>query len=231
MALSLQHRPLEISCDGLWARLCHQQSISCGRVHFASREQLVTLTRASFCTSGCHGLAMSTNLCDVVSARMAACTSRTNAANLPVSFVERIAQTYVCPSACFGSEFISAGPQTQQFQTRFLRWGRRLLTWPHGSSGVVVQGQLGWPDADTMRLSQAASLCSRLLSLPAHCCAGHIARYGCSQSCSWIQSVMAELQTGDVPHPQASRPRGLFAIVVPALVASRQISFVESCQC
>ena len=51
------------------------------------------------------------------------------------------------------------------------RWGWRLPTWPHGSPGVVVHGQLGWPDVDTLRLSQAASLCSRLLSL-------HIAALG-----------------------------------------------------
>ena len=37
-------------------------------------------------------------------------------------------------------------------------------TRPHGSPGVVVQGQLGWPDVDIMRLSQAARLESRELA-------------------------------------------------------------------
>ena len=37
----------------------------------------------------------------------AACLSWTNAENLPVSFVDRIFQTYVRPSACFGLEFLT----------------------------------------------------------------------------------------------------------------------------
>ena len=133
-----------------------------------------------------------------------ACTSWTNEVHLPDGSPERILQAYVRPSACFGLEFISAGPQNRRFQTRFLRWCRRLFTWPHGSPGAVVQGQLGWPDVNTMRFSHAIDLCSLLLRLPAHCCAGHIARYACYQSFSWIQSVISELQNDGVPHPQDS---------------------------
>ena len=90
------------------------------------------------------------------------------------------------------TESISVELQTQRFQTRFWRWGRRLLTGPHGSTAVVVRKQRGWPHVDTMRLRQTTSWCSRLLSLPAQCCARHMARYACSKSCSWIQSVAAE---------------------------------------
>ena len=133
--------------------------------------------------------------------KMAACVSWTNAANLPLCFVERIFKNYVCPSACFGLEFVPAGPQLRRFQTRFLQWGRRLLTWPRGSPGVVVQGQLGWHDVVTVHLTQAAGLCARLLSLPPHCCAVRIAQYACTQSQSWIQSVLDELRNHGVPHP------------------------------
>ena len=87
----------------------------------------------------------------------------------------------------FGLEFVPAGSQLRRFQTRFLQWGRRLLAWPRGSPGVVVQGQLGWHDVVTVHLTQAAGLCARLLSLPPHCCAVRIAQYACTQSQSWIQ--------------------------------------------
>ena len=135
--------------------------------------------------------------------KMAACVSWTSAANLPLCFVERIFQNYVCPSACFGLEFVPAGPQLRRFQTRFLQWGRRLLAWPRGSPGVVVQGQLGWHDVVTVHLTQAAGLCARLLSLPPHCCAVRIAQYACTKSQSWIQSV---LHNHGVPHPHAHHP-------------------------
>ena len=98
--------------------------------------------------------------------KMAACLFWTRSADLPLSFVERIYQTYVHPSVCFGLEFVSAGPQIARFQTRLLQWGRRLLGWPRGSPNLAVQGQLGWHDAETIRLVQAAGLWARLLSLP-----------------------------------------------------------------
>ena len=116
---------------------------------------------------------------------MAACLSWTSSANLPLSFVERIYQTYVHPSVTFGLELIPAGPQLAGFQKRILQWGRRLLGWPQGSPSLVVQGQLAWPDASTIRLSRAAGLWARLLSLPRGCLAGHVAR----------------LPTTFVPHP------------------------------
>ena len=75
--------------------------------------------------------------------KMAACLFWTGSAGLPLSFVERIFQTYVHPSVCFGLEFVPAGPQTARFQTRVLQSGRRLLGWPRGSPSLAVQGQLG----------------------------------------------------------------------------------------
>ena len=101
--------------------------------------------------------------------KLAACVSWTQSATLPLFFVERIFHSYVRPSACFGLEFVPKGAQIRRFQARLIKWGRRLLTWPHGSPRVAVQGQLGWHDADTLRLSHAAGLCARLLCLPPHC--------------------------------------------------------------
>ena len=136
--------------------------------------------------------------------KMAACLSWTRSADLPVCFVERIFQTYVCPSVCFGMEFVDPAPQIRRFQTRLLQWGRRLLLWPRGSPGVVVQGQLGWQDASTLRLQQAADLWARLLSLPANCNAAHIVRYAASQPHSWVHLLISELNSVGVPRPDTS---------------------------
>ena len=65
----------------------------------------------------------------------------------------------------------------------------------------MVQGQLGWHDVVTVHLTQAAGLGARLLSLPPHCCAVRIAQCACTQSQSWIQSVLDELHNHGVPHP------------------------------
>jgi len=83
--------------------------------------------------------------------KLAACVSWTSSTSLPLHFVERIFQSYVRPSACFGLEFVPQGPQIRRFQTRLCKWGRRLLAWPSGSPRVAVQGQLGWHDADALR--------------------------------------------------------------------------------
>ena len=81
--------------------------------------------------------------------KMAACLFWTGFADLPLSFVERMFQTYVHPSVCFGLEFVPAGPQTARFQTRVLQRGRRLLGWPRGSP-------------ETIRLIRAAGLWARV---------------------------------------------------------------------
>ena len=104
--------------------------------------------------------------------KLAACASWTSSTSLQLHFVERIFQSYVRPSACLGLEFVPQGPHIRRFQSRLCTWGRRLLAWPNGSPRIAVQGQLGWHDADTLRLSQAASL-----SLPAHCFAAQFAEY------------------------------------------------------
>ena len=132
---------------------------------------------------------------------MAACLSWTNAENLPVSFVDRIFQTYVRPSACFGLEFLTDGSQLKRFQTRLLQWGKRLLMWPQGAPGIVVQGQLAWHSANTIRLMQAASLWARLLSLPHNCFAAQLARFATAHSRSWLSSFDTELSAAGVQHP------------------------------
>ena len=132
---------------------------------------------------------------------MAACLFWTRSADLPLSFVERIYQTYVHPSVCFGLEFVSAGPQIARFQTRLLQWGRRLLGWPRGSPNLAVQGQLGWHDAETIRLVQAAGLWARLLSLPPVCFAGKLARSADQHPSFWISVVSRDLASPGVPHP------------------------------
>ena len=133
--------------------------------------------------------------------KMAACLSWTNAENLPVSFVDRIFQTYVRPSACFGLEFLTDGSQLKRFQTRLLQWGERLHMWPQGAPGIVVQGQLAWHNANTMRLTQAASLWARLLSLPHSCFAAQLARFATAHSRSWLSSLDSELSAAGVQHP------------------------------
>ena len=60
---------------------------------------------------------------------------------------------------------IPAGPQIAGFHKRILQRERRLLGWPRGSSSLVVQGKLPWPDANAVRLSgrpacgTASSIC------------------------------------------------------------------------
>ena len=133
--------------------------------------------------------------------KMATCLSWTRSADLPICFVERIFQTYVRPSVCFGMEFVDPGPQIRRFQTKLLQWGRRLLLWPRSGPGVVVPGQLGWQDASTLRLQQAASLWARLLSLPANCSAAHTVRYAASQPNSWVHLLVSQLSSVGVPRP------------------------------
>ena len=133
--------------------------------------------------------------------KMAACLFWTKSADLPLSFVERIYQTYVHSSVSFGLAFVSAGTQVAPFQTRVLQWGRRLLCWPRGSPNLAVQGQLGWHDAETMRLIQAAGLWARLLSLPPGCCAGQLARSVDQHPSSWVSSVSRDVTSAGVPHP------------------------------
>ena len=101
--------------------------------------------------------------------KMAACLFWTGSAELSPTFVERIYQAYVHPSINFGLEFVPYGPQLARYQTRIYKWGRRILGWPAGSPSVGVQGQLGWHDANTIRLLQAAGLWARLVSLPQGC--------------------------------------------------------------
>ena len=99
---------------------------------------------------------------------------------------------------------VSVSSQIRRFQTRgLIKWGRRLRTWPHGSPRVVVQGQLGWHDADTLRLSQAAVLCARLLCLPSHCFAVQLAQFALNQPRSCVREVLGELSLLGVPHPHA----------------------------
>ena len=131
---------------------------------------------------------------------MAACLSWTNAENLPVSFVDRIFQTYVRPSACFGLEFLTGGSQLKRFQVRLLQWGKRLLMWPQGAPGIVVQGQLAWHSANTSRFVQAASLWARL-GLPHNCFAAQLARFASAHSRSWLSSLGTELSAAGVQHP------------------------------
>ena len=133
--------------------------------------------------------------------KMAACLSWTNAENLPVSFVDSIFQTYVRPSACFGLEFLTDGSQLKRFQTRLLQWGKRLLMWPQGAPGIVVQGQLAWHSASTIRPMQAASLWARLLSFPHNCFAAQLARFATAHSRSWQSSLDTELSAAGVQHP------------------------------
>ena len=135
--------------------------------------------------------------------KLAACVSWTQSATLPLFFVERIFHSYVRPSACFGLEFVPKGAQIRRFQARLIKWGRRLLTWPHGSPRVAVQGQLGWHDADTLRLSHAAGLCARLLCLPPHCFAAQLAQFALNQPLSWVREVLGELSLLGVPPPHA----------------------------
>ena len=65
---------------------------------------------------------------------------------------------------------------------------KRLLMWPYGAPGVVVQGQLAWHDANTMRLMQASGLWARLLSLPHKCLAAQHARQASAHPRSWLAS-------------------------------------------
>ena len=124
--------------------------------------------------------------------KMAACLFWTGSANLPLSFVERLFQTYVHASICFGLKFVTASPQLARFQTRLLQC-RRVLGWPRGSPSLAVQGQLAWHDACTTRLILAAGLWARLLSLPRGCFAGHLAYAASQHSQSWVCSLAHEL--------------------------------------
>ena len=99
---------------------------------------------------------------------------------------------------------VSVSSQIRRFQTRgLIKWGRRLRTWPHGSPRAVVQGQLGWHDADTLRLSQAAVLCARLLCLLIALLSMQLAQFALNQLQSWIREVLGELSLLGVPHPHA----------------------------
>ena len=53
--------------------------------------------------------------------KMAACLFWTVSANLLLSFVERLLQTYVHPSICFGLEFVLAGSTSQSAAWVFCR--------------------------------------------------------------------------------------------------------------
>ena len=73
--------------------------------------------------------------------------------------------------------------------------------WPRGAPGIVVQGQLAWHSANTIRLMQAASLWARLLSLPHNCFAAQLARFATAHSQSWLSSLDTELSAAGVQHP------------------------------
>ena len=124
--------------------------------------------------------------------KIAACLFWTASTNLPLTFVERVFQCYVRPSVCFGLEFVASASLFRKFQTRFNRLGRRLLFWPQDSPAVAVHGQLGWQDVDTLRLTQAASLWARLLTLPSSCCASRIVYYAGLQEHSLAHSIQAQ---------------------------------------
>ena len=62
---------------------------------------------------------------------------------------------------------------------------RRLQRWPRVSPNLAVQGQLGWHDAETTRLIQAAGLWARL-SLPVNCFEEHLARHADNIPSSWV---------------------------------------------
>ena len=57
--------------------------------------------------------------------------------------------------------------------------------------------------ANTLRLSQAAGLCARLLCLPSHCFAAQLAQFALKQPQSWVREVLDELSLLGVPHPHA----------------------------
>ena len=135
--------------------------------------------------------------------RFAACISWTSASSehLPISFTERIFQSYVAPSACFGLEFINTATQLRRIDVRMVPWGKRLLTWPRGAPTAAVQGELGWLGVNCIRLLRLAGLWARLACLSGKCLAARMAQFASNVEFSFINAAANELMSIGVAHP------------------------------
>ena len=148
-------------------------------------------------TSNCSWSRHATHLCARGEMHMSQCLSWALQERLPLQWACQLFESYVLPSAMYGSELMVGSSSMAVLQKRLLRWGRRLLGWPAGTPTAAVLAELGWHSTRLLSLRRATYFYARL-----RCIANNgsrqrmveaVFRYAQSQSHSFACKVIREL--------------------------------------
>ena len=175
--------------------------------------------------------------------RMASAVTWASREHLPVTFTSSLVNSFVLGAASYGCEFLADAGSLRLLQTRWLRWGRRILGWPAGAPGAAVLGELGWLDFGDIALLRRARLFARLSSVCSSSSRRQVSsalfEYALSQPRSWAATSAALLSESGAPAaelwgigpgaPHALQGLWITSAVEPAARHTTLVRFHSAC--